>query len=237
MFKFSTLFKHSEKYPEKIQEIHKRVDMSSDKALAEARQILFDLEKKDDTKAGRLEKLGFRNIESVKELQRIRKDKEKYKKIRDSIEHYSAKYPFNKFITGEEAESVCNKYNLYIADVAFFKGFVPERNLSEMETFVSNHGLKQYYRQGTSKAYSDWEVTSKHEFENQKEGYTYYEHGVIFRIMAPENQFYITNTMRKIGREIIDDPIVLYPVPEGYIVVTAWGDEASDPVIVNGLSN
>jgi len=55
--------------------------------------------------------------------------------------------------------------------------------------------------------------------------------------MAPENQFYITHGMRKVGREIIDDPIVLLPVSEGYIVVTAWGDEASDPIVVNESNN
>jgi len=143
MFKFSELFKHSTKYPEKIQEIHKTVDMSSDKALAEARQILFDLEKVNDTKSERLLKLGFTGIDSVKQIEQLKKEKDKFKRIRDCIESYQNKYPLNKFITKEEANSVCEKYNLYIADVPFFKGFVPERNLQEMERFVSNYNITE----------------------------------------------------------------------------------------------
>lgn len=35
----------------------------------------------------------------------------------------------------------------------------------------------------------------------------------------------------------IPDPVVLYPVREGYLIVTAWGDEASDPDVVNEVNN
>lgn len=237
MFKFSELFKNSTKYPEKIQEIHKTVDMSSDKALEEARKILFDLENVNNSKAERLEKLGFTGLEGVIQLRQLKEQKEKFKRIRDCIESYQKNYPLNKFITREEAVSVCEKYNLYIGDVPFFKGFVPERNLQEMERFVSNYSLTQYYRQENGKAYRESKLVSKDEFENQIPGFVYYEHTPFFKIMAPESQFYITSGMRKVGREIIDDPIVLLPVPEGYIVVTAWGDEASDPVIINEGNN
>lgn len=237
MFKFSDLFKHSEKYPAAIQEIHKTVDMSSDRALAEARKILFDLENANDTKAARLEKLGFTGIDSVKQLRELKKEKEKFQKIRDSIERYQKKYPLNKFITKQEASSVCEKYNLYIADIPFFKGFVPERNLQEMERFVSNYSITEYFKQDLSKMYHESIVVSKEEYDNKIPGFNYYEHTPIFKIMAPETQFHITSGMRKVGREIIDDPIVLLPVPEGYVVITAWGDEASDPIIVNEGNN
>jgi len=33
------------------------------------------------------------------------------------------------------------------------------------------------------------------------------------------------------------DPIVLYPIKGGYLIVTAWGDEASDPEVVNAINN
>lgn len=237
MFKFSELFKHSVKYPEKIQEIHKTVDMSAEKALDEARNILIALEKENDGKAERLEKLGFTGIDSVKKLKEIREEKERFKRIKDRIESYQKKYPLNKFITKQEATSVCEKYNLYIGDVPFFKGFVPERNVQEMERFVSNYDLTEYYRQEEGKPYHSSVLVSKKEFENQKKGYSYYEHTPLFKIMAPEDQFYITYGMRKVGREIIDDPIVLLPVQEGYIIVTAWGDESSDPAIVNENNN
>jgi hypothetical protein len=35
----------------------------------------------------------------------------------------------------------------------------------------------------------------------------------------------------------VPDPVVLQPVVGGYIIVTAWGDEASDPIVVNERNN
>lgn len=242
MFKFSELFKHSTKYPEKIQEIHKTVDMSSDKALEEARQILLELEEKSvNSKADRLVRLGFTGTKEAKEIEQLRAQQEKFKRIRDSIVFYQNKFPFNKFITRDEANAVCNKYNLYIGDAPYFSGFVPERNVQEMERFVENYTLTQYYKSPVGAYHSGIEIT-KEEYDACKNaglnsGFQHYEHTPIFKIMAPETQFYFTNTMRKVGREIIDDPIVLYPVKEGFIVVTAWGDEASDPIVVNQINN
>ena len=37
--------------------------------------------------------------------------------------------------------------------------------------------------------------------------------------------------------EIIPDPVVLQPVKAGYLIVTAWGDEASDEMTVNSNHN
>lgn len=35
----------------------------------------------------------------------------------------------------------------------------------------------------------------------------------------------------------IPDPVVLQPIENGYLIVTAWGDEASDPLITNEITN
>lgn len=35
----------------------------------------------------------------------------------------------------------------------------------------------------------------------------------------------------------VPDPVVLQPVKGGYLIVTAWGDEASDEIIVNQINN
>lgn len=237
MFKFSELFKHSTKYPAKIQEIHHRIDMSSERALAEARKILFEIESKNFTKAERLSNLGFRSVDQVKELHELRIKQLQFESIKRSIENYSKKFPFNKFITKDECNSVCEKYNLYIGAVSWFKGFVPDRNIGEMEKFIQNHDTARYWKSEAGKTYSHIQITTPVEYENQLPGFTYGKETPEFKIMAPENQFYWTPGMRKVGREIIDDPIVLHEVENGYIVVTAWGDEASDPVIVNEKNN
>jgi len=33
------------------------------------------------------------------------------------------------------------------------------------------------------------------------------------------------------------DPVVIQPVHDGYLIVSAWGNEASDPIVVNPLMN
>lgn len=47
--------------------------------------------------------------------------------------------------------------------------------------------------------------------------------GMRFRFMTP--------------KIFVPDPVVLYPVKDGYLIVTAWGDEASDPIVVNPINN
>ena len=57
-----------------------------------------------------------------------------------------------------------------------------------------------------------------------------------FQICAPEKDMK-TNGMRKSGHKLIPDPVVLRRVRGGYLVVAAWGDEASDPIVVNETMN
>ena len=35
----------------------------------------------------------------------------------------------------------------------------------------------------------------------------------------------------------VPDPVVLKEVKGGFLIVTAWGDEASDPNVVNEINN
>lgn len=41
----------------------------------------------------------------------------------------------------------------------------------------------------------------------------------------------------KLQKKHIPDPVVLQPVKGGYLILTAWGDEASDPLVVNEILN
>lgn len=44
--------------------------------------------------------------------------------------------------------------------------------------------------------------------------------------------------MEKKGYQIVaKDPIILQPVIGGYLIVTAWGDEAGDNLVVNEVKN
>jgi len=59
-----------------------------------------------------------------------------------------------------------------------------------------------------------------------------------FKICAPVKDMDISGLELlegyKLQRKIeIPDPVILQPVKGGYLIVTAWGDEASDPIVVN----
>lgn len=58
-----------------------------------------------------------------------------------------------------------------------------------------------------------------------------------FKICATPNNFDMSNA-RVEGLQIIDnDPIVLYPVERGYLVISCWGAEASDENVANEINN
>ncbi len=58
-----------------------------------------------------------------------------------------------------------------------------------------------------------------------------------FEICAPEKDFN-TQNMKKKGHKLVpEDPIVLCPVKGGYLVVSKWGLEASDPSVLDERMN
>lgn len=62
-----------------------------------------------------------------------------------------------------------------------------------------------------------------------------------FKIVAPEKDFETTGYMIQ-DNELVEqppvyDPIVLQPVKGGYLIITAWGPEASDELVINQIFN
>lgn len=58
-----------------------------------------------------------------------------------------------------------------------------------------------------------------------------------FVICAPKSDMIETDSSFKTKFNHVPDPVVLYPVDKGYIIVTAWGDEASDQLVINHQNN
>jgi hypothetical protein len=65
-------------------------------------------------------------------------------------------------------------------------------------------------------------------------------------ICAPEKDFNFENKVKngfqvselfKVTYSVAPDPGVLKKVRGGYLIVTVWGDEASDPILVNEINN
>lgn len=50
--------------------------------------------------------------------------------------------------------------------------------------------------------------------------------------LKKDGVFHIKTRIRQ-----VPDPVVLQPIEGGYLVITAWGDEASDPIVVNEKHN
>lgn len=62
-----------------------------------------------------------------------------------------------------------------------------------------------------------------------------------FKICAPPSDFNTSGHIIVDGHKLVYDPIVLQPMKTlgifGYLIVTAWGDEASDELVINQANN
>ena len=127
-----------------IEEIHEAFDTAEDRLLKESEEMLESLnittETKIEEKAERLEKIGFINTNSVvknkKIKEKIQKNQQKLvktKEFADMIRYYKQTYPFQKFLTEEELDKICNKYSLIYAPISNYIEDVPEKNINDIE--------------------------------------------------------------------------------------------------------
>lgn len=204
---------------ELIEQIHNEVYSAHDLLLKEAENILnkpIDEEKIKDYQ--KLINLGFNNEKNIikhkEELTKI----EESKFIKSKIEYYSFKYPFNKFINEDSVIRICEKYGLLLTDVNRFIGSIPETNQKEVINFkVDKKDLNNSYIKESE-----------------------YTIGTGLLIIATKDQLNMKSA-RVQGHKLVDiikeDPIVLQPVKEGYLIVSAWGIEASDKDVQNPKFN
>lgn len=248
-----------------IEQIHREFYTASDRLLNEANEILASTDNSSLEKGERLMKLGFKNARQSVEAQEAMDIASKRKVLADTIQHFSTYYPSNKFITEEEVAKICRKYSLVMAGVDRYKGFVPEKNLREIESFklraedelytlyypgmtgmFGSHSRIVDYKEAM--IYIGQEAKRSHISPFESLGSSLIQsdlspyarkNGLSFQICAPIKDMN-TEGMRLEGYKLekhIPDPVVLQAVSGGYLIVTAWGDEASDPIIVNGANN
>ena len=204
---------------ELIEDIHNEVYSAHDLLLKEAENILnkpIDESKIKDYQ--NLIKLGFDNEKNIKEHKEEVQKIEQSKKTKQTIDYYSFKYPFNKFINEDSVIRICNKYGLLLTDVNRFIGGIPEINQKEIINFkVDKKDLPNSYIKESE-----------------------YTTGTGLLIIATRDQLNMKSA-RVQGHKLVDivkeDPIVLQPVKEGYLIVSAWGIEASDKEVQNPRFN
>ena len=169
-----------------------------------------------------LESMGFSEQSEVKEFslqERAFKDRRRQSEFKR--EAYGKRmelvfrFPNYKFISVESLQKVTRKYGLVVKPVNKFIGKIPDANVLEMAAFVKQLGD---------------EVLPAHALYHQPGQYV---------IAAPAEEFKADLLIERdaFPRWLLDDPIVLYPALDGYLIVTAWGDEASDPEVINERQN
>lgn len=286
---FNLTENYTKKYPNEVVIIHNEFENAADKLLIEANNIIKEAESKDINKVKRLESLGFTKTSQVVEIQPLMQKAELSKEQVELLNYYKREYPLNKFITEEQVRAICYKYNLVCGDVNRFKGFVPEKNLKEIESFKVKDNEKSLtfievftyngtyvglfcgkdleirYRAGYYHIYSkseknfyDYSFQQNSKILSEKGEFYGIDHKNLFglkdkgsfnikiqnknlQICAPVKDMDISGLELVEGYKLkeihIPDPVVLQPVKGGYLILTKWGDEASDPILQNEINN
>jgi len=242
-------------YPKDVIQIHHEFNTAADSLIVEANVIISEAATKDVKKVSRLEALGFKQAGQVTELKPLIQKAELSKEQLELLAYYRREYPFNKFITEDQVKNICHKWNLVCGEVNRFKGFVPEKNLKEIENFViKNNDSDVYLYAFGSQFYTESECIELGYWERNFDEYTSYKKdpqntkstrfqikSSTLQICAPVKDMDIRGLELvegyKLQKKHIPDPVVLQPVKGGYLILTAWGDEASDENVVNSINN
>jgi hypothetical protein len=271
-------------YPKEVMEIHHEFSIAGEALLQEALCVLKKAETVSFDKAKRLLSLGFQQAQEAKEGAQLMKQIEVSRETADLVKYYQIQYPNNKFITEAQVKAICDKWNLVCGETSRYKGFVPEKNLKQIESFklkkkelesiivtgartyaisrLSNQPVEDFCIEDAEirKVRSYYHIFKKgskedstHAFQSS-DGIDFYAkdtHDIFglnhigdirFRIggkglliCAPLKDMDTTDLRLVDGYRLqhIPDPVILQQVKGGYLIITAWGDEASDENVVN----
>lgn len=201
--------------------------------------------------------------EELERLEKLSNENQSKKNLIEAINYFSFKYPNYKFITEESVKKICEKYNLVYGAIDRYVGSVPDKNLKHIEDFKVNkndecfiYEKKIWGSLGVSFEFislekSNEEKRKENEYDEYKHLRQSFSRKIIKRnakcpleIAAPLKDFNM-NEMEvedfKLSKIEILDPVVLKPVifngRKHYLIVTAWGIEASDGLVVNERFN
>lgn len=171
----------------------------------------------------------------------------------DTIRHYTQKYPFHKFILTPQLKRVCEKYDLYVRDLNFFLGDIPEKNIQDMMSFyvyLDDLQIPEGHRKNildtlkTSEILHTWGSEIKIPLSMfSKCGLTHFLEIASVKELLSDKAFR-QSTSRIISEDELSakhsvdlDPIVMCKVRGGRIIITAWGDEANDELVLKETLN
>jgi hypothetical protein len=201
------------------------------------------------------------NVAEQKKYEIEKENKKKDELVR-AITYFSINYSLYKFITQESVNAICEKYGLVYGEIARYKGTVPDKNLAEIEQFkvkdddecyvesLIYKDTKTVLRQMYLTKYRHDRIIARKASDNDSLASSMFltkssetvNMKCPLEIAAPIKDFNMN------GMEVKDykltakiqpvlDPVVLKPVIFGstkyYLIVTAWGKEAEDDIVVN----
>lgn len=209
----------------------------------------YEIDPKLIQKAERLKNLGFTSAAPLIELTKEEKEKSlnnQFLDLKQLAYKFNCKYPFKKIISLSQIKELCKKYNLILGEIQYFKADIPEKNLVEIEKFMETFDR---YDLGMKKVITEI-IYSRHSPDSwEKYGYVPGE----MQIVAPQTDFqsyYIESSriedgvVSEINVVYPEDPIVVLPLrtsddkeAELFLIVTAWGIEAQDELVINHKLN
>lgn len=213
-----------------VEQVHREFNTAGEKLLKQAKAILSS-GKLDNPNIEKLKSLGFKECREVAVFDALSKKIENAK----LCEHYQISYPLNKFITLESVNKICKKYGLLFADVTQYKGSIPNKNIKEIISFIPNDSdLDENSIYDSMFSFTFW-VSPGREVKKEPEPKDNLNRKL--KICASKKMLK-TEGMKVVGNElVVKDPVVLHPVKGGYLIVSAWGNEASDEYVVNEKFN
>jgi hypothetical protein len=246
-----------------IEQIHDAFDNASKSALAEANKILEEAAKNGDAEE-RKRLMKLIGIDPSMAMATTKVTAEEMTKIltrKRIIDEYTQKYPHLKIIFPEQVQAICNKYKLIHAPISWYKGVIPMKNLKEVADFSLCaddilYMSRSYYGPTVSfmEAYNRYpSITTLPRISNtcieggdiikvvEQSEEIYGNLRTRFEICAPKEDIIVPEGSRlskgKFSIFSVPDPIILFPQKNCYIIVSKWGLEASDPLVVNEKMN
>lgn len=225
-----------------VEEIHENFYTASDKALVEAKQLLETIQV--DEKALMMKQLGFIQAKGVVENESVVNEQKRLQEEAEIIVHFQQKYPQYKYITVKDTAKVCRKYGLVLGTSDKYKGDIPTKNLMDIKNFDSDKIDKKDWQykiseyRSESMSYVTEEIYEDYRKNTKRHPYAYWQCIKNLYIVAPIGDMDMGNSKLENGYKIVAlDPVVLYPVTKGFLIITAWGPEANDELVVNQKMN